>query len=305
MRCSFDSAAPQDLRWRRASEDLDDAYWMATRSATIGPPATGGVAFPAQGVAWVGIPSFAPVGDDADALGAAIRMLRERGDALRAGRAIVLDLRGNTGGTSMMADNLADAIWGSSTVTQHRRPTNEAVDWRASPENARYVGRFSLLLRLRFPNSDVGRTWADVIAPGLRDAHRRGAPFFRQGASQPAPSGGASANRTRGTPPFPARVVFLTNGTCASACLDFADIALNIPGTIHVGEHTAGDGLLMEVRSIDLPSGRGSVATPIKVVRGRARGSMESYAPDVAYIGPWIDGEVRAWVLSLVERGDF
>jgi hypothetical protein len=303
--CSFNGSTPQELNWRPASDNLNDAYWEATRSATIGPRATGGVAFPAEGVTWVGVPSFAPVGDDADALSAAIRILTQRGDALRAGRAIVLDLRGNTGGTSMMGENLANAVWGSAIVTQYRRQTHEAVDWRASPENARYVGRFSLLLRLRFPNSDVGRTWADVIAPGLRAAHRRGEPFFRQGTSQPSQSGGASANRTRGAPSFPARVIFLTNGTCASACLDFADIALNIPGTIHVGEHTAGDGLLMEVRSVDLPSGRGSITTPIKVVRGRSRGSMESYAPDIAYNGPWIDEEVRAWVLNIAERGAF
>jgi hypothetical protein len=103
----------------------------------------------------------------------------------------------------------------------------------------------------------------------------------------------------RGTSPFPATVYVLTNGTCASACLDFADIALNMPGVVHIGAETGADGLLMEVRSMDLRSGRGSLSLPIKVVRGRARGNLESYTPDVSFDGPWTDEAVRAWVLSL------
>jgi hypothetical protein len=84
--------------------------------------------------------------------------------------------------------------------------------------------------------------------------------------------------------------------------LDFADIALHLPGTQLVGMDTSGDGLLMEVRDQDLPSGLSRVILPLKVYRGRARGALEAYRADVTYDGVWDDLPVRAWVIELVTQ---
>ena len=37
------------------------------------------------------------------------------------------------------------------------------------------------------------------------------------------------------------RVLLLTDGDCASACLDFADLVLQLPGTTHLGLPTSAD----------------------------------------------------------------
>lgn len=304
-RCTFGDVIDYALEWRPIGE-RDQETRRQIRLAGFGASAAASVTEPKPGVIWIGLPSFSPVGDSASAVNAARAAFEARGTALRNGRAIVIDLRGNTGGTSVQGEILAEAIWGRAAVDavkQRLATDREAIDWRASRSNAEYVAFGSMLLRLRYPDRSIGPTWGQVIAPGLRAAVRSGQPFFREGAADAKPVRATteplSARRFRGAPPFPATVYLLTNGTCASACLDFADIALNMPGVLHVGAETGADGLLMEVRSIDLESGRGSLSLPIKVVRGRARGNLESYAPDIAFDGPWTDEAVRAWVLSL------
>lgn len=94
----------------------------------------------------------------------------------------------------------------------------------------------------------------------------------------------------------------LSNGTCASACLDFADIVMHIPGTQLIGMDTAGDGLLMEIRDQTLPSGLARVNLPLKVYRGRARGALEAYHADIAYDGVWDDLAVRNWAIEVAQR---
>lgn len=293
--CSFNGGSPQPLRWR---EVVDDGFWQTFADAALGPRTAAGLSFPASDVTWIGVPSFAPIGDDSRALEGVIDAFRDLGDEFRSGRAIVVDLRGNTGGSSMMGERLARAIWGDAVENAPIWP--EAVDWRAPPENARYVGRFSLLLRLRFSSHPIGSAWANEIAPGLRRSVRDGAPFYRSGAADVRSSGGITRQRRRGVSSFNATVYLLTNGTCASACLDFADVALHMPGVMHIGEETSGDGLLMEVRNVELPSDRGEIRTPIKVIRGRGRGPMEYYTPDVRYDGIWRDEDVRSWTLSTI-----
>lgn len=308
-RCTFDDGREYTLAWREVTAGDADVREQISL-AGFGPNAVAGFTQPAPEVVWIGLPSFAPSGDSSRAIDATREAFEERGEDLRQGRAIIVDLRGNTGGTSVQGDLLAEAIWGRPAIEAVKqqlatRAAPEAIDWRASDSNADYVRNGAFLLRLRYPERPIGRTWGDVIAPGLRSAVREGRPFFREGAANPGPvqehSVPLSARRLRGASPFPATVYLLTNGTCASACLDFADIALNMPGVVHIGAETGADGLLMEVRSMELESDLGSLSLPIKVVRGRTRGNLEAYTPDIAYDGPWNDPDVRAWVLGLVE----
>jgi hypothetical protein len=92
----------------------------------------------------------------------------------------------------------------------------------------------------------------------------------------------------------------LSNGTCGSSCLNFADTVLFVPGVKLIGSATSGDGPYMEVREVTLPSGLVTLTIPQKVWRGMGRGSLEAYEPDVAYDGAWDDASVRAWVMELI-----
>ncbi|UPT62641.1 MAG: hypothetical protein M0D54_20230 [Hyphomonadaceae bacterium JAD_PAG50586_4] len=148
--------------------------------------------------------------------------------------------------------------------------------------------------------------WVRAVRDGLAQTLARGEPMWRQRDSAvdtPVPQGGGyTQRRPQGPSPIPARVYLLSNGTCASACLDFADVVLHIPGTQLIGMDTSGDGLLMEVRDRVLPSGLARVVLPLKVYRGRARGALEAYRADVPYDGVWDDLTVRNWTIGIVTR---
>jgi hypothetical protein len=301
--CSFDGDVEKAVVWRTAPPD-GDAFWAAWTLAGLGPPAVAGVSEPMAGVTWIGLPSFAPIGPSSRAIDAAVSALNQRGSAIRQGRAIVVDVRGNNGGTSLQGEKLANAIWGADYVKANRLvESSEAVDWRVSASNADYLRTGSLMLRLRFPGQSYGKHLANKVVPGIQASLPNGGDLFRDGTATPQIGGGAANTRRRGEKPFPARVIILTNGSCASACLDFADIALNMPGTVLLGRATGADGLLMEVRSMDLPSARGSLSIPIKVARGRWRGNLEAYPADIEYEGKWNDLDVRNWIKELLAEG--
>jgi hypothetical protein len=299
--CVFEPGGSVKLEWRDAPP-TDDPMWAAYREAGLGPEAKPGLSQPAEGVVWIGAPGFLPVGDDNKNMSALLKEIGANQSALASARAIVIDVRGNSGGSSAWGDRLAKAIWGETIVAQYALDDSaEATDWRASKENASYVRLGATLLSFRFPGSGVGKEWGSVIAPGIDKAVKEGRPFFREGSPTPGKGGGAALARPKGESPIEPTVYFLTNGACASACLDFADVVLHIPGVVHIGSETSGDGLMMEVRSIKLPSGRGSITAPIKVVRGRPRGDLEVYEPDMRYQGPWTEEAVRTWTLSVID----
>lgn len=74
-----------------------------------------------------------------------------------------------------------------------------------------------------------------------------------------------------------------------------------MPGTFIVGFATAGDGLYTETRSVTLPSSYAVLHFPMKVYRGRPRGDMEYYEPDIAYDGAWTEPPLQSWVLGLID----
>lgn len=289
------------LQWRDVPEG--DAYWTQYNLASLGPGTDFGVSTPAEGVTWIGVPTLDNgAGDQLQAL---VDQIKAGAESMRAGRAIVIDVRGNGGGNSEWGARIARAIWGDDVINAlpgDDRPG--AVDWRASPANRDYIAAFTPQLAQQFgPDSDAVH-WAQHAQEGISGAIARGDAFWRDreegDARSIAVSGGYTRQRPTGAPPIPAHVYMLSNGTCGSACLDFADIVLHIPGVKLIGADTSGDGLLMEVRSATLPSGLVSVSLPMKVYRGRGRGALEAYHAEATYDGEWTDEGVRAWVMGLI-----
>ncbi len=304
-RCRFSIAGQErefDLRWR-APPVPGEAYQAALQAAAIGPQATWGLSEPTPGVFWIGVPSFASGAETAPKLEHLLEAIRARGDALRNGHAIIIDVRGNGGGNSAWADRLAAAIFGDHIAARARSASTgqSAIDWRASPENAAYWENWI---------NTVGIPEFGAASPNVRDQREvvrnlrafstAKPPIWRSGPRSTSPSGGLTRRRPRGDSPFPAHVFMLSNGTCASSCLDFADTVLFVPGVKLIGSATSGDGPYMEVRTIVLPSGLAQISIPQKVWRGMPRGPLEAYEPDIAYNGPWDDASVRSWVIGLI-----
>lgn len=287
------------LNWTDVPED----FWQRYNIATSGPGAEFGVTNPAEGVTWIGVPTFA--NESGEQLRALVTEVASNAEAIRAGRAVVIDVRGNGGGNSEWGAELARAVWGEEIVraVPEANPGG-ATDWRASQRNREYIESFAPQLLAQFGEDSEFGAWVREVQGGFERALSTGEPMWRQRDSAvtgPTPQGGGyTQRRPQGPSPFPARVYILSNGSCASACLDFADVVLHIPGTQLIGMDTSGDGLLMEVRDQTLPSGLARVVLPLKVYRGRARGALEAYRADIEYPGVWDDLSVRAWMLELI-----
>jgi hypothetical protein len=293
-------AAPTPLAWRPVGES-NPSFWDAYSAAATGPDAPWGVSEPAPGVIWIGVPTFQSGEKTAPQLAALVEAIKARGPALRRANAIVIDVRGNGGGNSTWADKVAEAVFGAGVLAKYKEPARkEAVDWRASPENIAYwaeweknsVKEFGL-----FSTNRMGIAW---IQQGMKSTLGKGEQIWRTGAKTPSPSGGMTKQRPGGERPFPAKVYMLSNGSCGSSCLNFADRVLFVPGVKLIGSATSGDGPYMEVRSEKLGSGMAELTFPQKVYRGMGRGALEAYQPDIAYDGGWDDASVRAWVMGLI-----
>lgn len=271
----------------------------------VGASATWGLTQPAPGIVWIGVPSFAD--DDPRLAGprlpALIAEIEAQGASFRAGRAIIIDLRGNAGGATAYARGLARAVFGARVINRVPPANQGGALWRVSAANAAYWRDERARLAARFGANSASGRWARGVEQGLARALERGEPIWRQGARRTGASGGLTRRRPHGgARPFPAYVFVLSNGSCISACLDFADIALHVPGVLLTGVATAGDGLLAEVRAVTLPSGEASIVIPQKLMLGRGRGAMEVYQPDIAHFGTWDDASVRGWVIALADR---
>lgn len=303
-RCRFKTdAGEQDvtLAWRPAPEGATP-YWQAYLAAFSGASATWGVTEPAPGVFWIGVPTFSSGPDTAPKLQSLVSDISRRGDAMRRARAIVIDTRGNGGGNSAWADRVAEAIFTGRVLNRNRPSESQsAIDWRASVGNVAHWENWRAQAVREFGPLSLQQFQAGNTADNLRQRLNRTPPIWRDGPQSVAPSGGLTLKRPKGgAAPFPAQVFFLSNGSCGSSCLDFADRVLFVPGVKLVGAPTSGDGPYMEIRYETLPSGLVRMSIPQKVYRGSPRGALEAYLPDVPYEGPWDDASVRAFVMGLI-----
>lgn len=227
---------------------------------------------------WVRLPTFQPRGNHEAELEAIIEAL----SGLRASDRIVFDVRGNSGGSSIWGNRIVAALWGQRHAALWTAPLPVFADpttvtWRASPGNLAYFKGLEDELSGRDERS---RRWIKSVLEGLSAAIDKGDPTWVQ---VNAPQATSDARR----PPNPVQgeVLFLTDGLCMSACLDFADRILGMPGVRHVGQETSGDTRYMEVRNVRLPSGAMKLLFAQKAYSNRLRGHNVTYTPPVLYRG--------------------
>jgi hypothetical protein len=226
---------------------------------------------------WISAGTFTGAdGEDGRKLEALVGRLTKDRAALAGARVVVLDVRGNGGGSSRWGRRIAEAIWGESNA-EAAAPRSAGVDWRASDANIAELEA----MKAGSAGGMVMRVWADNAISGMRRARAAGQSLWRETAPLGGLFGGRSREAGRIDPAkFVTRapVYVLTDASCASACLDALDVWLKL-GAIHVGRETSADSLYMEVRSQVLPSGFARLSVPMKVYRGRPRGLNEPYRP--------------------------
>jgi hypothetical protein len=195
----------------------------------------------ADGTRWFTLSGFngAPDGPDGKALRPLIAaMVADRAAIVRAPR-IVLDLRGNNGGSSDWSNQVAKILWGAARVDA--LPDHSYVEWRASGTNLATLRAYQAQFD-RPDTSALTKRYFRTLVDGIAAARAAGRPLWRE----PADIGKDPAAKgvTKAAPPvLPARVYFITDTGCGSACLDAADLWRAL-GAIQVGQQTGADTLL-------------------------------------------------------------
>ncbi len=252
-----------------------------------------------DGGVWFSAPSFNgnPGSDAYAALTPLMEEMKTRQTELRAAPYVVLDLRGNGGGSSHWSELVAQALWGDDWMASHQLPAIEAIEWRASDDNLKAIQAY--FDEWTAANADAQRiNWARRIIDGMTAARAAGQPYWRDGNDQTAPEEAR---------PAPTRVVrgpvfVLTDAGCGSACLDAVDL-WKAMGGIQIGRETSADTVYMDVRGDELPSGLVQIAIPMKVWRGRQRGNNEPQRPAHVFDGDMTDtAALQAWVRTLPEN---
>ena len=287
------------LRWR----GLEDAELAALLERTrSGRQAQTGIRSADDGrLLWISMAGFNadPESEDHARLSAVLEEL-EDGERVAAARRVVLDVRGNSGGSSHWSREVAALLWGDAAV-QAATGGSDAVDWRVAPGNLDDIRSFrEMLLAQESPDPELLR-WSGIILDGMTAALERGEALWHQpteideAAEAPAPDSPRRLHED-------ADVIVLTDSACASACLDALDLWLPLGG-VHAGAETSADTLYMEVGGQDLPSGLSRIGLPMKVYRGRARGNNEPYVPAHRYPGDPGDSSdsaaLESWIRGL------
>ncbi|MFK4004456.1 hypothetical protein [Qipengyuania sp. NPDC077563] len=274
-KCTFSLAdgekLTQALDWSAATEEQRDFYGESVFPAaepTI-------LSEPRDGIFVIGLGDFDP-GDDVRTQYAALysAVERRREELLRA-RAVVLDLRGNNGGSSEWSRRLASILWGKSAL-QSRSHQSEAIDWRTSPDTIAYLKEAEIEFR---ENGELEiADWLAATTESMSAAYNAGQPLWRETQDQaPVETGSEAPTPTDFTVP-----VYVINwGLCASACLDANDVFIRFDNTKLIGAPTSADSTYMEVRTVPLPAGPGQLVIPNKVYIGRSRAWGEFYEPDI------------------------
>ncbi len=282
------------LNWRATPDDLNERRTKLMQSVR---PDFALKHFDDGGF-WISTPTFNgdPSGEAYAELTALVADIKAKQDALRAAPYVVLDLRGNGGGSSHWSDDMARILWGPDWIQAHPLPTSEAVDWRASDDNLTDMSTFLDQLRSTHGQPEL-IDWADRAVTGMKAAQAAGQVYWRE-ADEEKTRAAAPAPTASGPQLMAGRVYVLTDSSCGSACLDAVDLWKTV-GAVQIGRETSADTVYMEIREPILPSGLAQIAVPMKVYRGRARGNNEPQRPQYVIEGDMSDD---AALLAAIRR---
>lgn len=262
-----------------------------------------------DGSRWFVMPSFSgdPGSDAVKALPGMIKSIADQRSSLASAPAIVLDVRGNGGGTSDWSRQIAVALWGEAAIAALPDGPEVHVDWRASPVNLAAIATAYAERRGNDGFSTETDGWYRSVIAGLGVAIARQQPLWRHvefddRAIDPKAAAAPTPRAVVSLPKLAAPVYVLTDSSCGSACLDALDLWTAL-GAIQIGRATNADTLYMEIRQRKLPSGITSFSAPMKVFRGRARGSNVPAIPTHRFAGDIGDtSALEQWVATLPER---
>ncbi|HEV2121559.1 MAG TPA: S41 family peptidase, partial [Chloroflexota bacterium] len=291
QKCRFArSTGESDVRlsWTRVDPKLaDELRSGADRSAMFELKDVAGVRF-------LRLPTFErSTPEQVSEIRTLIDTIKARAGELRQGP-LVLDARGNTGGNSTWGEEIAAALWGEAWVQHVSSQLDWRTDWRVSKDNLASIERNIKILESGGHEEAAAST--KRLRERVQEALAAGQPFVRAG-DPPKPKPRPRQNPVKGP------VYLLTDQSCFSACLDFADVVRKLPGTVHIGFPTSADTIYMENAGKLLPSRLAGFSYPMKAYRNRARGSNIWYDPHVGWPGGAMTEQALAqWIRRLATQ---
>lgn len=280
-RCVFATAdgaqVERALDWRPRTEQAREWFGAGVGMAEL--PV--GLTEPRPKLFWAAMPTFHPNDEERAAYHAMADKVRQDRARLLQAEAVVIDLRGNQGGSSMWSEEFAGALWGEERLKRRRQAydANTQTWYRVSPGNLALFRAYEQ--KFAQQGEQKAQAWAATRAAGIAAAQAAGQPYFVDREDVAVAPAEPQADRSGDPPPFTRPVYVIVPGYCASACLDALDTFKLFPNTKLVGAPSSADSTYMEVRSEELPGGLARVIVPTKLYVGRPRGNGQFYQADI------------------------
>ncbi|MDD0967516.1 MULTISPECIES: S41 family peptidase [Pseudomonas] len=272
-----------DLLWQEGGEQLTGFLHQPQ------PPQT--VLNLGHGRYWVHASNFAPSASENASLEKMLDVLESIDDA----SLVVLDTRGNRGGNSLVGARILSALLGEKFVESLDRSSRSYAMWRVSPLALSTLDNAMTSTERNYGKGSDAYTFVSVLRESMNAALKEKTDWLRQPDTSSLDQDHSKDLKQK---VFKGQLVLVTDSFCASACLDFADAVLAVPGAIQFGLPTSADTVYIDIGAQVLPSGA-RFWLPLKVWRGRVRGNNQSYEPRYVFDGDINDTPaVQKWVLG-------
>lgn len=287
--CRFDKdGAVRDIRlnWRPVTRDA----LILKFAKTAGFGAAGYDVRALGGGYWIALQGL----QDTRAVGV-VDAVRAQAAAMREAPFVILDLRGNGGGSSEFGRQIAELLLGEAYINAKLGPADASCGsaWRISPANLRELEHYRVIFADHGP--EFVKIFDDLLAQA-KEAARSGRSFSGP-LTCPMPTSG-------GSPPHPAfkgRLFLVTDGLCFSSCLDVVEDFRHL-GAIQLGRTTDANTHYAEVSDRPMPSGLSTFSTMMAVdVSEPSR--IGPFEPQQVFDGDISDtAAVQAWVIAIAAK---
>jgi hypothetical protein len=297
--CQFRSPSGVTVTLPVQYEDMPTAEWFKMMGAGRKPLPRQNRASIADGTLWIEAANFNLDPDGVKELETLLQALREAQGIKR----IVFDVRRNGGGDSGVGERIFEAATGGimyDDANENLLPQIYA-QWRVSDVAITTVSSTAQNMSALYgEHSEQAEVTTRRLAE-LRDAKAKNVDWVYQRAGPRIDRAEMTRRhghlRTRDVP-----IVLLTDSHCASACLNFADEVLQVPGSTQVGSATSADTVYIDVGRVELPSGN-VLVLPLKVWRNTLRGNNQPLVPDAPLDLEGMDeATIRRQTLALFDR---
>lgn len=235
--------------------------------------------------------------------GEVVKAVDEQKDLLRNVPFVVLDLRGNGGGSSEVGRQIAVSLLGSAAVDARLGPETETETdcggpdgaWRVSEDN---IHNLEFLLQTAMEGKPEAKKILQEVLREARAALAASKTFSGSIACPVAPPRPAMTSQ----PPslMKGRLILLTDNLCFSSCLVVTDDFRKL-GAFHIGQTTDAATHFNEVREQYLPSGYSLFSTLQSVFDPGGESQFGPFQPTLTYNGDIADtAALEAWVVGTV-----